>query len=102
MREVRSNGPTADWPKAFLASEAHATTHCALESDEAVLAQRLELCPESLCESLVGGSGERALAYSRPRPSRSIKESNPIGSAMLDDEAGGTIRADMHGHFSSN
>ena len=32
--------------------------------------------------------------------SRSIEPSNPIGSAMLNDEAGGTIRADVHGHSS--
>jgi hypothetical protein len=30
----------------------------------------------------------------------SIKKNNPIGSAMLNDEAGGTIRADVYGHSS--
>jgi len=33
--------------------------------------------------------------------SRSIKPSNPIGSAMLDEEAGGTVRADVHSHSST-
>src|SRR6266516_4719273 len=45
------------------------------------------------------------LIFTAERPqglgSRSIEPGNPIGSTMLDDESGGTGRADVHGHSSS-